>query len=339
MEDGILRLDRDAVPDKLSILRSCSSLVRMSTSGQELEFAHFTVKEFLLGIGCDSEFSAYRVHVEESEVDLGKVCLRYLTLQDFDSGVPWSPEAQLKRFREYAFRHYAVKNWLSHASCRLGDPGLLTLIKGLLHPLEPGTFKTWTEDHHYIFKIDPAWHGVASTEDIQRIYTAVATATPLHYASAFALPEICKWLLDNKCEVDHMSRFGTPLNHALGGPSSLLSDFQSAQPEALSERQKERRLEVIDILLAAGGDPNSKSSEGVPPLHYAFSDQGIIQRLLQRGAETGYEKVRAKPFKAMRILLSKDESRRVDAAREVDADRDELRQLYPELKTRNFFDW
>lgn len=69
MKDGTQKLDRDAVPDEFVLLRSCSSLVRKSTSGQELELAHFTVKEFLLGIACDSDFSAYRVDVEQSEVE------------------------------------------------------------------------------------------------------------------------------------------------------------------------------------------------------------------------------------------------------------------------------
>lgn len=264
------------------------------------------------------EFYAYRVDVEESEVDLGKICLRYLTLQDFDSGVPWNPEAQLKRFREYPFRDYAVKNWPSHARS---------------HPSEPGTFQTWTQYHHYIFKISPSWDRGASIADVQGLYTAVATTAPLHCASAFALPEICKWLLYNKCEVDRMGRFGTPLNYALGGPSSLLSDFQSLEPEAFSERQKERRPEVIDMLPEAGADPNSKSSEGAPPLHYAFSDQGIIQRLLERGAEKYFEEVRF-PLEALKILLiGQDQSGRVDP------DREELCQLYPELRTRNFFGW
>ena len=92
MEDNISRLDRDAVSDEFVLLRSCSSLVRKSASGLELELAHYTVREFLLDIDVDSEFSAYRVDVKESEVELGKVCLTYLTLQDFNSTAPSTKE-------------------------------------------------------------------------------------------------------------------------------------------------------------------------------------------------------------------------------------------------------
>ena len=276
MKDGISRLDRDAVPDGFVILRSCSSLVRKSASGLDLELAHFTVKEFLLGIDCDSEFSTYRVDVKASGLELGKICLTYLTLQDFNSGVSWSREAQLKRRREYAFRDYAIQNWRIHASGHLGDPDLLSLIQKLLDPSEPGTFTTWSHDHQSIFGQCRQLYGHGADRTI-----SVPTHAPLHYASAFALPEICKWLLDYGCNVDRMSSFGTPLNHALGGPYSRVWYVEG---QNFSERQKERRLKVIDILLAAGADPNSKSSAGYPPLGYASSDQDIVQRLLQKGA-------------------------------------------------------
>ena len=293
IEEGIQRLDRDAVPDEFTILSWCSSLVRKSASGQGLELAHFTVKEFLLGIDCDSKYSANRVDVEESEVELGKVCLTYLTLQNFNSRVSWSREAQLKRHQECAFRHYAVKNWRSHAEYRPEDPGLLTLIQRLLDPSEEGTFTTWTHDHQFIFG-----------EDVQEAYAGIATNTPLHYASAFNVPEICKWLLDCGCEVDHMGRFGTPLNHALRGPSSLANDYGLHSLTYFPVSQRERRLKVIDILLEAGADPNSKSSEGDSPLYYAGTDQDVIQRLLQKGARYtadhrfyyGFDEVRYPPW-------------------------------------------
>ena len=287
LRDGISRLDRDAVPDEFVILRSCRSLVRKSASGLVVELAHFTVKEFLLGIGCDSEFSAYRVDVEESEVELGKVCLTYLTLQDFKSGVSWSQEAQLRRLQEYAFRHYAVKHWLSHAGARQGDPGLLTLIQKLLDPSKPGTFTTWTHDHQSIFGSDKdrqTLRAASSTEDVQRVYAGIATHTPLHYASAFNLPEICKWLLDCGCKVNHMSKFSTPLNHALGGPSSIIWSPETINRNGISLIQNENKCKVIDILLEAGADPNIESVQGYPPLYYAWTDRDIILRLLQKGA-------------------------------------------------------
>ena len=292
MEDGISRLDRDAVPDEFILLRSCSSLVRKSASGQGLELAHFTVKEFLLGIEPDSEFSAYRVDTEESEVELGKACLTYLTLQDFNSRVSGSREAQLKRRQEYAFRYYAVRHWLSHACPRPGSPSLLTSIQKLLDPSKPWTFITWTHDHQSILGDDgdrPDHWPTAPTKEDQRVDAAVATTTPLHYASAFALPEICKWLLDCGYKVDHSSWYGTPIHHAVAGLTSLIGHSTLVMP--IGSWQPENVLRVIDILLEAGADPKRKLPDGFPPLYDASisggwigGDRDIILRLLQKGA-------------------------------------------------------
>ena len=286
MEDGTQRLDRDAVPDEFVLLRACSSLVRKSTSGQELELAHFTVKEFLLGIDFNSQFSAYRVDVEQSEVELGKACLTHLTLQDFDSRVSWSREASRKRYKEYSFRLYAVKHWPSHASCRLGDPDLLALTQNLLDPSKPGNFMTWSQDYQFILisHKEPNWKRTWHVGSLVNRCPGPVENAPLHCASALGLPEICKWLLDCGCEVEDMSRFGSPINHALAGPCSLVN---WATPHQLFEGEHERKLKVIDILLEAGADPNSKSGVGLPALHYAFShcpNLDITLRLVRKGA-------------------------------------------------------
>ena len=285
MEDGVQSLDRDAIPDEFILLRACGSLVRKSTSGRQLELAHFTVKEFLLGIDCDSNFSAYRVDVEQSEVELAKACLTYLTLQDFDSRVSWSREAQLRRHQEYAFRRYAVECWRVHAKDHLGGPDLLALVQKLLDPSKPGTFTTWTQDYRAIFgsrEDDLTWCQDRS-KAYESGYSAIVTHTPLHYASAFALPEICRWLLDCGCEVDTMSAFGTPLHHVLRGIWSL-EDGEIFPSRCAPRRENDPRIKVIDILLEAGADPNSKSSAGLTPLSYASAHQDYILRLLQKGA-------------------------------------------------------
>ncbi len=291
MKDGISKLDRAAVPHEFDLLRWCSSLVRKSASGRELELAHYTVKEFLLGIEDGNEFSDYRIDVEESEVELGKACLTHLTLQDFNSRLWWSRKAQQKRIQEYAFRRYAVRNWVFHASDRLGDPRLFTLIQKLLDPSNPETFATWTLDYQTldseIFAYTSKWQPKWSRTEFHEACITVRKETPLHYASAFALPEVCKWLLDCGCKVDHMSRFGTPLHNALDGPDSLGVGF--AKSVLVPERREDHRRKVIDILLEAGADPNSESSQGHSPLFYAFTDPDIILRLLQRGARYNNE--------------------------------------------------
>ncbi len=87
---GDTKLDRDAMPPEDEILRCCSSLVRRSAVGPGLELAHFTVKEFLVGLGeCQgNEFNLFRTNPVDTELYIAEVCLTYLTLQDFSD---WNP--------------------------------------------------------------------------------------------------------------------------------------------------------------------------------------------------------------------------------------------------------
>ena len=83
---GDTSIDPEALPDISEILRCCSSLVRRSTSGKYLEFAHFTVKDILshLNTKIDSEFVAFAMSADHVENKLAKVCLTYIGLPEFD---------------------------------------------------------------------------------------------------------------------------------------------------------------------------------------------------------------------------------------------------------------
>jgi hypothetical protein len=64
------------------ILRWCSSLVRRRVTGDGIELAHFTVKEYLVSIDSDkdSKFAPFKVDSKKSDKLLGQVCLTYLNL-------------------------------------------------------------------------------------------------------------------------------------------------------------------------------------------------------------------------------------------------------------------
>jgi ankyrin repeat protein len=64
------------------ILRWCSSLVRRRVTGDGIELAHFTVKEYLVSIDSDKDtkFAPFKVDSKRSDKLLGQVCLTYLNL-------------------------------------------------------------------------------------------------------------------------------------------------------------------------------------------------------------------------------------------------------------------
>ncbi|KAL8704644.1 MAG: hypothetical protein Q9201_002230 [Fulgogasparrea decipioides] len=141
------------IPDEFEILRWCSSLIRKSADGDHFELSYFTVKEFLLQIGAhdDGEFAAYRVCVGHNGNELAKVCLTYLSFQDFDDGSYAIEEITKRRFEDYPLRRYAVCCWELSAAEYLNDNELFdnevfSLIKQFLSPSKPSTLISWAQD-------------------------------------------------------------------------------------------------------------------------------------------------------------------------------------------------
>lgn len=73
--------DSDGMPTEDELLHWCSSLVRRSTSFEGLEFAHFTVKEFLLEIVPDHLRAYLLTHDHTS---LATDCMIFLKSRKFD---------------------------------------------------------------------------------------------------------------------------------------------------------------------------------------------------------------------------------------------------------------
>ena len=100
--------DEEAIPEQTAILRSCSSLIRLSEDQKRFQFAHFTVAEFLQGIEAanGSELAAYCMSEEDCNY-CAKACLIYLNYGEFQQDT-FSKDVALSRFKRYPFRRYAV---------------------------------------------------------------------------------------------------------------------------------------------------------------------------------------------------------------------------------------
>lgn len=113
----------------------------------------------------------------------------------------------------------------------------------------------WFEDiGHYVYKGD----------------------TALHVAAAAYRREIARKLIDGGANVRARNRRGAePLHYAAdGGPGS-----PSWNPKA--------QAATIDVLIAAGADPDAIDNSGVTPLHRAVRTRctGAVRALLEGGAD------------------------------------------------------
>ena len=264
--------DVEAIPDQNEILRSCSSLIRMSLDGERFEFAHFTVAEFLKSIDDSSngEFAAYQIQSDYVLTGLAKVCFTYLNLQDFDQYGTSGYNITMDRFDRYPFRRHLTTSWLYYANAAdWEDRQLFLLATQLYHPSKRGTLITWIDDR--------IWGPGFINNQHAEIF--LAEATTLHIASVDGLFEVCQWLVENHCDVNRNTILGTPLHIAL----SPYYPLSRVYPARRNNRIRTERLP--HVLLEAGADPNIAFGN-CSPLYLALEggSRRSVRHLLQKGA-------------------------------------------------------
>ncbi|KAL9005496.1 MAG: hypothetical protein Q9188_001733 [Gyalolechia gomerana] len=244
---GDTERDTGGTSDEHEILRWCSSLVRKSTDGDNLELAHFTVEEFLTQIGDDDEgeFAIFRIGVGHGDIELAKVCLTYLSFRDFDDVSYADKEVTRCRIQQYPLRKYAIIHWFDHAKNYLGDSEIFSLTKQLLNPSKPGIFLSWVQD------LIGYWLRNSKILPLDKLDTLIAETTPLHFAAMIDFPELCVWLIEGGCDVNRNSIIGSPLYCYLAPPplEPLIYGFRERSTG-------DRYQSVTRILLEAGADPN-----------------------------------------------------------------------------------
>ena len=285
VETGQRMLDIEAIPTEEEILRRCSSLVRRSVSGQNLELAHFTVKEFLTSDGTHSndKFCAYYVsppEFVEGTAAIAKVYLRYLLFKDF-SKFDWSDSCQLGRKDDhYALLSIAVSQWHEHARNHLDDPEVLHMVQELLHPSKSNNFMNWA------CQFTSQKHGTSSHLDYP------ASCSPLHYAASFSLRNVLTWLVKSGCRVNQNSLMGNPLHCAFWGWDLLCgNDVMSRKKSPASEKLV---AATVHTLLDLGADPScccNFEGESWTPYELAFVQENreACVSLLKQGAAVNKE--------------------------------------------------
>ncbi|KAL6401893.1 hypothetical protein AUP68_14350 [Ilyonectria robusta] len=206
------------------ISRRCSSLIRKSADGEDFEFAHFSVQEFLEDEEALSRplntpglrINNFFITNEKSQSLLAAQCLRFLQLSNFEQSptsssqemeLTWIPDDE-----QYSFYQYSALEWL-----RLTEEGFddtaLSLAISLFHPKRKAQFLNWTTT---VFIYTKYWPGRVTDFEMKKKSGESAAARflrvrqkvldsnfkPLHMAALLNLPEICRYLLNQGAQVN-----------------------------------------------------------------------------------------------------------------------------------------
>jgi hypothetical protein len=118
----------------------------------------------------------------------------------------------------------------------------------------------------------------------------------LAYHAHLGNAEIVDYLLSEDPEIDEENAFDSLLNAAVyGGKAHIVSRFLDAGADPnptsglppLSLACSRNMLDIVELLLAAGADPNNGGEEAMPPLVFAVinGDASIVKKLLEKGAD------------------------------------------------------
>ena len=217
IEAGDRAIDKDSIPETYDILHVCSSLVRRSASGENIELAYFTVKEYLVGLNgkTQSHFYEYNVELYHSHLYIAESCLTYICMESFAASSVIDLEALELRREQHALLSYAPRYWAEYAYVTRIDECLMPLMQRLLHPAKDNILIAWVQDLAF------------ERSDANRPYSfsretsSLASTSPLHYAAILALPNVCQWLTENGCDVNQNSALGTPLHCGIMGDVAL----------------------------------------------------------------------------------------------------------------------
>lgn len=117
--------------------------------------------------------------------------------------------------------------------------------------------------------------------------------TALHVAAAAHSPDIARWLIANGADPRAENRRGAqPLHYAADHsdedePSDTARNGAQTTTDIRKHVHPGSQTEIIQILIAAGADPNALDKSGVTPLHRAVRKRSIeaVRALLAVGAE------------------------------------------------------
>lgn len=260
VKPGMERLNRTAMVREERILQLCGSLIRRSVGEDCLEFAHFSVQEFLksLGQAQKPDTAFYGLQAKVDWKNLAVTAFTYLCCEDFAN--PCSPPNMLEvdswcdrrdLYSQHPFRQVARKFILPRKNEDFEDPEIFNLLKRFFSPSRQKARLFCLQE--LLLEVTE-WLPTGRAEELsQESLDKIKFISPLHHAAMMRLPTICDWLLKSQAGSYIRSPVGTPLLCALAGSHrTTMYLARSLKRAKLEEFQDniERTQATVELLIS-----------------------------------------------------------------------------------------
>jgi len=287
-EDWRLKNPVDAV---LSACSTLLSVVKVETSletSRVIQFAHFTVKEFLTSSRFaekhDSISRRYHISMSPAHTFVAQACLGML--------LHLNKTITCRRLTQFPLAEYAAQHWFDHARFEGLSQHGMEGMRQLFDRTKPHlSIWLWIDDPTV-----PYWE---RRERAER--PPLPCGTPLHYAAFCGVHDIAKILAIehpqdvNSQRVDDSS---SPLHLASRGGHVDLARMLVERGADVSTKKKDRltalhsasyggHVDLARMLIEHGADVSAQNEDGWTALHLAseYGHVDFARMLIERGAD------------------------------------------------------
>ncbi|PSN71685.1 hypothetical protein BS50DRAFT_234023 [Corynespora cassiicola Philippines] len=283
-------IDEDSKVDEDTLKRECSSLLR-HVRGNKPEIAHFTVQEYLEKIDInDPEIGNFRIVKDAAEAIINRVFLSYICSPQFDRKPPITLDERKKRNKKFPLYSNFVHGIINDGSRSLEDEVAQQFWFTLFNPLKTYNFIDFVLEQSFDIILGYAQDEYQQAdENFWEIITKTVLSgnfRPLHAAAMMHLPKICKYLVNQGCDVNHLSSLGTPLQFAAYGELLFISpSFSDAFFDV-----REGLSETITVLIESGAACQLRNEGEICSLSLfaylnGYGEKTVFRRLLEFGLQ------------------------------------------------------
>ena len=246
VEIGESKLDKENLPEIEDTVSVCAGLVTVDEQSDIIRFVHYTTQEYFE--------RTQTTCFPNAQADIAKICITYLSFNEFESGFCPTREALKEQLQLNALYDYAAQNWGHHAhAASIEKQLILNFLKSEA-------------------KVSISSQAMMTSRSYQSGNVPLAPRQTMgaHLVAYFGLREVMIALLKNGHDPNFKDTNGqTPLSWA-------------------AENGHEA---VVKLLLEKGAELESKDSKdasnGWTPLSWAAYNghEAVAKLLLKKGAE------------------------------------------------------
>ena len=241
-----------------AVLSTCSTLLNVKTSlesSRVVQFAHFTVKEFLTSSRFAEKHHSisrrYHISMSPAHTFVAQACLGMILHLD--------KNVTSRSMTEFPLAQYAAWHWFEHARFEGVSQDAVEGMKQLFDRTKPH-LSIWLWIH------DPTIHFWKRRERAER--PSPPGRNPLHYAAFCGLHDIAKIL-------------------AIEHPQDVNSQSISSRASPLYLASRGGHVDVARMLVDCGADVSAQTDRGWTALHWASrcGHVDLARMLVERGAD------------------------------------------------------